>query len=268
MVQLQPASSSVVDGVLLTSLDARACVEGLVVEACRHRAVRHPYLKALATGDLPDTRWALSDFARHYYGYSAHFPRYLTATISRLEAPAHRRALLENLVEESGQYHEEDLRLLERRGVRREWIVGVPHPELFRRFREALGLQGEFGLDGIEVSCWRELFYETMAHGSPAQAVGALGLGTETIVRLVYSHFLPAIERARLPPEDTVFFPLHCDVDDAHQETLKSIAVDLAATESGRRDLERGMRKALFLRASFWDYLHERALGIGAEARA
>jgi hypothetical protein len=87
-------------------------------------------------------------------------------------------------------------------------------------------------------------------------------------VRLVYSHFLPAIERADLPPEATVFFPLHCDVDDAHQETLKSIAIDLAATEAGRRDLERGMRKALFLRASFWDFLHERALGIGEEARA
>jgi hypothetical protein len=49
---------------------------------------------------------------------------------------------------------------------------------------------------------------------------------------------------------------------------LKQIAVDLARTEEGRRGLERGMRKALFLRASFWDFLHERAFGLGEEARA
>ena len=262
------AFQAAVDPTARNSISAHHYVEMLTAEACRHRAVRHPYLKALATGALPDTRQALTDFARHYYGYSAHFPRYLTATISRLESAPHRKALLQNLVEESGDYHEEELALLESRGVKREWIVGVPHPELFRRFRESLGLQGDFGIDGIEVTCWRELFYDTMAHGSAAEAVGALGLGTETVVSLIYAHFVAALERVDLPPQATVFFPLHVDVDDAHQETLKQIAVDFARTEEGRRGLERGMRKALFLRASFWDFLHERAFGLGEEARA
>ena len=59
-------------------------VDDLSEAAIQHRAVRHPYLQALAAGNLPDLRFALEDFARHYYGYSAHFPRYLTALISRL----------------------------------------------------------------------------------------------------------------------------------------------------------------------------------------
>jgi pyrroloquinoline quinone (PQQ) biosynthesis protein C len=238
---------------------ASTYVEALIDEALSHRAVNHPYLYALSSGALPDNHWALTDFARAYYGYSAHFPRYLTAAISRLDTAAHRTALVENLTEESGHYHEEELAQLESSGIHREWIVGVPHPELFRRFREALGLQTDDGLNDTEVICWRELFYGTIAHGSAAEAIGALGLGTETIVSTIYRHFVKALNRIALPPESSVFFPLHCDVDDAHQETLKRIAIDLAHSEEGRRGLRLGMRKALLLRAGFWDYLLERA---------
>jgi thiaminase len=56
----------------------------LTATSLAHRAIRHPYLQDLAEGSLPDLRFALADFAYHYYGYSAHFPRYLTAVISRL----------------------------------------------------------------------------------------------------------------------------------------------------------------------------------------
>lgn len=68
-------------------------VEQLARQALQHRAVQHPYLRALGDGTLPDMRWALVDFADHYYGYSAHFPRYLTTVISRLEEPEHRVAM-------------------------------------------------------------------------------------------------------------------------------------------------------------------------------
>jgi len=56
-----------------------------------------------------------------------------------------------------------------------------------------------------------------------------------------------------------VFFPLHTAVDDHHQATLHRIATDLAATPEGVRDLAAGMREALELRASFWDWLEARA---------
>ena len=69
---------------------AAQCVNMLASQALKHQAVQHPYLAALASGELPDTRWALQDFARQYYAYSAHFPRYLTAVISKLENPSHR----------------------------------------------------------------------------------------------------------------------------------------------------------------------------------
>jgi pyrroloquinoline quinone (PQQ) biosynthesis protein C len=236
-------------------------VSRIANEALRHRAVRHPYLTALATGSVPDLRWALTDFARHYHGYSAHFPRYLATVISRLENPVHRKALLANLTQESGIYDAEELRSLAAVGIEREWVDGIPHPLLFERFRDALGGRGEPGVEADQVVCWRELFLVLLASGSPAEAVGALGLGTEHIVKTIYTPFTAALARlGELAPRDTVFFPLHVVVDDDHGESLHAIAADFAARPEGRVQLRRGMLKALQLRSAFWDWLHERAL--------
>jgi CRP-like cAMP-binding protein len=249
-------------------MEPRAFVEELAASALSHRALRHPYLSDLASGNLPDMSWALTDFARHYHGYSSHFPRYLTALISRLEKTEHRGALLENLTEESGQYDDEHLALLTEIGIEAEWVVGVPHPLLFQRFREALGMnKGSAGDEHIEVVCWRDMFLNALSCGSPAEAVGALGLGTENIVRQIYVPFVRAIESAGdISARDAVFFPLHAAVDDHHQAALASIAIDLAVTPEGRFDLARGMHKALSLRADFWSWLHERALNPEAYA--
>jgi pyrroloquinoline quinone (PQQ) biosynthesis protein C len=236
-------------------------VDHLGAMALQHRAVRHPYLKAMAAGALPSLYGALQDFALHYYGYSAHFPRYLTALISKLEKPEHRAALLENLTEESGQYEEEELMELREFGVKPEWIVGIPHPVLFKRFRNSIGVDNiAIEDDHIEVVCWREQFLAIMNTGSAAEALGALGLGTETIVQTIYQPFVDAIQKVgTIKPEDSVFFLLHTAVDDHHQATLKAIAKDFAATPAGRADLAKGMFKALALRDSFWSWLYGRA---------
>ena len=238
----------------------QAFLDRLTAEALQHRAVHHPYLLAFASGELPDTRWALADFGRQYLGYSAHFPRYLATVISRLTQPAHRHALMENLVEESGQYTDDNLAELRALGIQPEWIVDVPHPVLFQHFCSALGVTSSPEDDVMEVVCWREMLLAVLSGGTPAEAVGALGLGTETVISTMYTHFLPALERAGVDLRDGVFFPLHTAVDDHHQESLLKIAAHYAETNEGRRELHKGMRKALFLRVGFWDWMHARAL--------
>jgi pyrroloquinoline quinone (PQQ) biosynthesis protein C len=237
-------------------------VSDLVQESLGHRAVNHPYLKALYLGDLPDMKWALRDFAENYYGYSLHFPRYLTSVISKLDSPVHRASLLENLIEESGVYGEDEYAELKAVGVEREWIEGIPHPELFHRFRTAAGVTEAYHpeMDAIELICWRESFLSTLTHGSAAQALGALGLGTENIVSTIYQSFVKALTYTDLKPWDTVFFPLHTAVDDHHQESLEEISRAYASTPSGKGELRKGMIKALSLRSAFWDWMHERAL--------
>ncbi len=237
-------------------------IGGLAAEALGHRAVRHPYLAALGAGALPDPAWALRDFARHYAGYSAHFPRFLTALISRLEVPAHRAALLQNLAEESGHYGPDERAALEAVGVDPAWVDGVPHRELFARFARAVGAPapGEAPV-ADEVHAWRDQLLLLLQAGPAAEAVGALGLGTEQIVRVMYGPLCAAVARhPGLSAADAAFFPLHTAVDDHHQESLRQIAVDLAGDPAARPALRRGMLKALQLRAAFWDWLHARAV--------
>lgn len=240
---------------------ARAYVEELSRSAFSHRGVCHSYLKKLAASEFPDMHWALADFAHHYYAYSSHFPRYLTALISRLEQPEHRTSLLENLTEEAGHYEEDELAALEQIGVEREWIVNIPHPLLFQRFRDALGMREDRGTnEHVEVVVWREMFLNVLTYGSPAEALGALGMGTENIVSHIYTHFIAAIDTlGTIHPRDSVFFPLHTAVDDHHQAALQDIAATLADDPLARVEMKQGMHKALALRASFWSWLQERA---------
>ena len=96
------------------------------------------------------------------------------------------------------------------------------------------------GEDAMEVVCWRETLLALLGQASGAEAVGLLSLGTEFIVATIYQPFLRAIaHQGGLDPRDTVFFPLHTLVDDAHQLALRQIAIDFAATEDGRADLTR-----------------------------
>lgn len=241
-------------------LDDTQFVEELSLSVLAHRAVNHPYLEALSEGTVPDLFLALRSFALHYSGYSLHFPRYLTALISRLEDPAHRAVLLQNLTEENGNYEPAELRELVKVGIDPDWIEGIPHPELFQRFCRALGVEKRpHHEDHLEVQCWREMFFSLLVNSSAAEAVGALGLGTETIVQASYRPIEDAINRfGAIEPRDAVFFPLHTTVDDHHQEALKEIAVSYASTLQGRIDLEKGAMKALSLRDSFWNWLHQR----------
>jgi pyrroloquinoline quinone (PQQ) biosynthesis protein C len=243
------------------SITPEEFVDTLAASALRHRAVHHPYLQGFRDGTFSDTRWALRDFAKQYSGYSQAFPQYLTAVASRLTIPWQRKALMQNLLEESGDYGAEDLAQLAEIGVRSEWVVGIPHPQLFARFARALGVDTT-GVEHQMVGRWRDMFLSTLTNGSPAEAVGALGLGTENIVSTIYQPFVSACAQlTNLEPKDTVFFPLHTGIDDEHQETLQRIATDFAQTPEGRVGLHRGMTKALVSRAAFWDWMLERATG-------
>lgn len=239
-------------------------VRGLCARVHAHRAVEHPYLEALESGRLPDVRAALRDFAHQYLAHSQNFPRYLTAVLSQLEDPRHRTSLLRNLAEETGSLDPEAVDTLRSLAIDPAWVEHVPHPLLYRRFLNALGMDDAwlaahpFSDDAVAFS---ELYLRCFRVDRPAIAIGALGLGTETIVSRVYTPILRAIRRhLMLEPRDHVFFDLHCAVDDDHGETLLQIAVDFAGMgEVERRDLWLGALMALNLRASFFDVMLDRA---------
>jgi pyrroloquinoline quinone (PQQ) biosynthesis protein C len=237
------------------SVRIRSLLDELVDEANAHPALHHPWLDAVANSTLPDPFGALRSFASTYHGYSCWFPRYLRAVIDRLEAPAHRELLLANLEEEKGHLGEEDRAALLAIGIDPASVDGIPHPELFRRFCRAMGVTpAELAVVHPAAQRWRTRFLAMLDGGSPAFGVGALGLGTESVVRPIYLKLLAGIRALnRLDRPDYVFFELHCEVDDQHQKDLLAVAAELATTPAGRADLALGMRSALDLRRQFWD---------------
>ncbi|MCB9879918.1 MAG: iron-containing redox enzyme family protein [Planctomycetes bacterium] len=231
-------------------------------EANAHPAVHHAFLRRFADGSYPTPAAAMRRYAIEYSGYAAWFPRYLEAVISRLPEAAHRSLLLRNLEEEKGQLDADDQQSLREVGIDPATVVGVPHPQLFRRFCAAI----DVGADQLAqatpaAAAWRTRFLDFLQDATAAEAVGALGLGTEHVVKPIYQQLLRGIRSVgTLQREQYVFFELHCLVDDQHQQDLMEIAAELAATPTGLAGLRRGMRTALALRCSFWDHL-DRAVG-------
>lgn len=231
--------------------------------AYEHRAIHHPYLQALASGDLPDPQAALEDFAIQYQGYTSWFPNYLTCVMSKLQSERHRGYFAENLDEEKGHLDAETVKQLEQLGIAEAWVQGIPHPVLFRRFRNALGIDAHSKPLCHAVIDWRQKFRSMLQQCSASEAIGAMGLGTESIVKHIYRYLTTAIqEHTDLCRRDYVFFELHSEVDDEHAELMMRVADDLADEAPGNLEqIRRGMIKALDLRATFWDAMYARAGG-------
>ncbi len=243
-------------------------IRDLVRESVSHPAVRHPYLSRFAAGTFGDPAAVLRQYAIEYSGYASWFPHYLRAVISRLPCQEHRDLLTRNLEEEQGQLDDDDCEALRAVGIPPQSVMGVPHPVLFRRFCYSLGItDDELTQPTPAAAQWRSRFLQFLNGATAAQAVGALGLGTEHVVKPIYKQLLAGIiGLGTLRRDEFVFFELHCLVDDQHQQDLLEIAKELARAPGGVEELRSGMRTALQLRCEFWDHLYSTAMGASSLA--
>lgn len=220
------------------------------------------------SGDLPDIKGALKDFVFQYSAYSFDFVRYLTATIAQLEDERHRKALMKNLVEETGRIDAKDAPIIKSIGLEMEWVDGVPHTELFARYLNAAGVDQEFRRKtpyADEAVVWRDLFFSLCSKEGAARAVGAIGIGTENVVKYIYRPFIQAIENhLDISLRDRAFFDLHATLDEQHGTVLTDIAVDLVEKSEHRGPIRDGMLMALSLRGAFFDALQARAYAMKA----
>lgn len=248
----------------MTQQSAREYIKSLCRYAEQHRAVKHPYLQRLVTGDVPDVVEALKDLTYQYQAYSGDFLRYLTATISLMENREHREKLLRNLTEETGQIDAADVAALKKIGIEKEWIDGITHPHLFLRFLDAIGINEQYRKAhplADETEIWRDMFFDICSKGGAAQSLGAIGLGTENIVKFIYQPIIKAIDKhLDVSRRDRVFFDLHATLDDEHGQVLTDIAIEYAEKdETSRRNIKKGMLMALNIRGAFFDAMEARA---------
>jgi pyrroloquinoline-quinone synthase len=252
---LYVAGPDIHDLVVDVDTDAVTFVNCLAAYAVRSRAAQHPLLDAIAEGQFFDLAGALRRLFTEYYAYSRRFTKYLAATMATLDDPGHRAALIPNSAEEAGQLDDHHRSELIAAGLDPQH-VSAPHPELFRRFLSAVGIEVKPGTAHVATVAWIEAF-EAICHSGEGQAIGALGIATEGIVRMMYERLLVGIRRAfpELSDRDRAFFELHALVDDDHAATLRAIAIELADTPARRHALAVGVVGALGARAMFYDHM-------------
>ena len=183
-------------------------------------AANHPYLDALESGELPDLQGAIRDYVFQYQHYSRSFVKYLDAVIANLD-PEDQQVLLENKEEEMGMVNPDDI---EAAGIKLEWVKGIRHTELFRRFKKAI-LPDDYQNEPIPIVLEWE---KKMLHACVSDrdtGLGCLGLATEFIVSTVYQKSWAGIQKAfpKLDPKDSCFFPLHISCDDGKTFSLLSL---------------------------------------------
>lgn len=246
-----------------TKADSKKFIREMFREARAHRALKHPFLQALSDNSFQNPDTVLKDFLFQYLAYSNDFLRYLTATIAQLEERSHREMLVHNLMEEAGKVDADDEPALTAAGIKIDWIQGVPHPALYTRFLDAVGIDQKFRSKTEfcdEALVWRRMFLNICSTGGAAQALGAMGMGTENVVKFVYAEIIKAIERnLDVSRKDRVFFDLHAAVDDEHGEVIDNISIEFAQYRRNREPLRNGMLMALGARAAFFDGMMHRA---------
>jgi pyrroloquinoline quinone (PQQ) biosynthesis protein C len=134
--------------------------------------------------------------------------------------------------------------------------VGIPHPILFQQFKKVICKNFNFEMNEA-VLRWRTSFLNYLDNCTEEEAVGAIGLGTESVVKHIYRPLIESLAmHTSLTLQDYVFFPLHTEVDDEHGKVLLAIANELASqSEENARLVQKGMQTALDLRAEFWQNL-------------
>jgi pyrroloquinoline-quinone synthase len=175
--------------------------------AARH-LLTHPFYLAWTRGGL--RRETLADYARQYYQHVAAFPTYLSAAHAGCEDPFVRRQLLANLIDEEASEPN--------------------HPQLWRKFAEALGVSP----NELEATkSWPETaeliaaFREICRDGATASALAAL---------YAYESQIPAVSESKIDglkkhygfddESGYRYFTVHIEADREHSAVERKLLAE------------------------------------------
>ncbi|WP_414544270.1 TenA family transcriptional regulator [Nostoc sp. CCY0012] len=213
--------------------------------AANHPLWNHDFLHRCRTGDLllPD----IQILAVQMYKFSKEFNRILAGILSCCPDETTQLVILENLFDEMGQGN-----------------IHQSHPELFRRFTRALGIDDDT-LAALptapETLALIETYLKIPRQYGYIPALAAVCYASEGIVSSLYTQLYQGIvDAAPLPKESLIFFELHIDVDDSHAAKLAAVIeprinlidefeqIQLAITEAmdARTEFFNGIQRQIF----------------------
>jgi pyrroloquinoline-quinone synthase len=170
----------------------------------------HSFLRRCRDGSISLDE--LKNFVIQQGKYSSHFTRYLCALMSNLPTNNDILELAENLFEELGF---EDKK-------------SIPHSIIYKNMMERMGVS----LDSAPMYPETEQLIATMLghckNPNPAFGLGALCLGAEALVPVIYADLITGFKACGVPEADLEFFSIHVECDDGHAETIAEIMVEIS----------------------------------------
>ncbi|NDJ25980.1 iron-containing redox enzyme family protein [Nostoc sp. B(2019)] len=203
-----------------------------------HPLWNHEFLTCCRTGNLflPDVQL----LAVQMYKFSKEFNRILASILSCCQDENTQLVILENLFDEMGQGD-----------------VNQSHPELFRRFTRALGIDDKT-LTALPTAPETLALIETYLR-IPHQygylaALGAVCYASEGIVSSLYTQLYKGIVGAApLPKESLIFFEVHIDVDDSHAAKLAAVIEPRISTSEEDIKVKLAIVEAMDARVQFFN---------------
>lgn len=210
---------------------------------------RHPLWLRLQAGEL--SRDALPLFAVQFFLQVREFPRAVSALHTRCPDPEQRIELAESL------YEEETGRISG---------CGLPHPELFVRFGEAVGATRADMLDGVPLPTTAALiaWFRHSTHDlSFAAGTAAINLAAEGQVPGAFGELARSLERNYgLSRAQVAFWDIHDEADRDHSDVGNHIVVRSATSADQQDEVRLAMRESL---ATWWRFFDgiEQAIDAG-----
>lgn len=173
--------------------------------------LNHPFYRRWQMGKVQPE--VLKEYAKQYYAYESALPSFLEKALVHLEDGPAKEALEENLADESGQPE--------------------PHPELWLRFAEAIGVSREEVQEAEMLPRTSNLVstYNSLCEHGADEALGAL---------YAYESQFSAIAKTKgdglrefygvAEPEALKFFDLHSTLDEEHAASIRMGMTDSALT--------------------------------------
>jgi pyrroloquinoline-quinone synthase len=195
----------------LTAVDAV-----VLAQAIRNSAA----MRRFARGDLAAPRAVAESLAREFYPFCFEFSLFLAAAISHMRDERARLLLVGNLYEEHGDLD-----------------VSRMHPELFRKFVRALGLDPAALEVGRGTAGARAAALVTsICRNGPAHRALAALYAIELLFGPGCELLESGIRHAHLPKDAVEFFEVHAGADVVHAGQLRTCLATACKTDAHRRE--------------------------------
>ena len=207
-------------------------VQELRTALAPYHLLKHPFYQKWEKGEV--SRKQLQYYAGQYYHHVSAFPRYISALHSLCDNAQNRKILLENLNDEEGQR-------------------GVPHPELWLRFAEGLGLKRE-EVQKIPLCAEVKHIIDTFFHycrSSYPEGLSALYSYEYQVPEIAETKMTGLKNHYQTTDKKTLsFFEEHKSADVYHRQ-----AIEVLLEKFSFKEKEQAKQSAVSLAQSLWNFL-------------